>query len=303
MAIMAIIGQLAIMSIEELKNGGGIYDAHHAEETVTGELGAAPRAIGSTRIAALVADEMRERILSGELRDGEHLPKEEDLRAEFGIGRPAMREAMRILETEGLVTVLRGNRGGALVRAPRSENLAYTLGLLLAARKIRARDVGEALHEMEPACAALCALREDRDRGVVPVLERIHLRSQELVDDTPALTAAFREFHEELVAGCGNETMIAVVGALERLWSSHIRTSTARAAQRGQSRPPDEIRQSLEDHGAILDAIRAGDAEGTRAAVSRHIGRVQAQPRSAGANPRIDLATVRGQLHDRTGGA
>ncbi|MDO8187934.1 FCD domain-containing protein [Conexibacter sp. JD483] len=250
----------------------------------------------STRIAELVAGAMRDRILSGELVDGERLPKEDELRAEFGVGRPAMREAMRILEAEGLLTVLRGNRGGALVRTPRAENLAYTLGLLLSARKIRTRDVGHAMRELEPACAALCALRADRERTVVPALLAVQERSIAAAQDSAAVTACFRDFHEQLVAGCGNETMIALVGALERLWSSHVRTNATRAVQQGKPRPPEEIRQSLADHQQILDCIRDGDADGVRAAVTRHVARVQTQPRPYGANVAIDLATLRAGL-------
>ena len=66
------------------------------------------------RLAEMVAAGLRDKILSGELDDGDLLPRQEDLLAEFGVSPPSIREALRILETEGLITVKRGNVGGGL---------------------------------------------------------------------------------------------------------------------------------------------------------------------------------------------
>src|SRR3954462_298831 len=81
------------------------------------------------RVAEMLADVLRDRILSGELADGDLLPKQDDLLEEFGTSKASAREAFRILETEGLVTVLRGNVGGAVVHRPKPETAAYMLGL------------------------------------------------------------------------------------------------------------------------------------------------------------------------------
>src|ERR1700755_1275124 len=77
------------------------------------------------RLAEMVAALLRERILSGALRDGDPLPRQEDLLKEFGISKPSLREALRILEAEGLITVRRGNRGGALVHVPEAGHAAH----------------------------------------------------------------------------------------------------------------------------------------------------------------------------------
>ena len=63
----------------------------------------------------LVADELRRQILSGELADGESIGNEGGLIERFGVSRPSLREALRILETEGLITVVRGVLGGVVV--------------------------------------------------------------------------------------------------------------------------------------------------------------------------------------------
>ena len=65
-----------------------------------------------------IADELRGLIVSGELADGESLGREPDLVERFGVSRPSLREALRILETEGLIRVVRGLHGGVVVQAP-----------------------------------------------------------------------------------------------------------------------------------------------------------------------------------------
>ena len=83
------------------------------------------------RVAVSVANHLRDRILTGDLDDGDILPKEDVLRTLFPVSKPSLREAMRILETEGLVTIRRGNMGGAVVHRPSASNVAYSLALVL----------------------------------------------------------------------------------------------------------------------------------------------------------------------------
>ncbi|HWS44644.1 MAG TPA: GntR family transcriptional regulator, partial [Acidimicrobiia bacterium] len=66
----------------------------------------------------LIADELRALIVSGDLSEGEMLGHEPDLVERFGVSRPSLREALRILEAEGLVTVVRGVHGGVVVHEP-----------------------------------------------------------------------------------------------------------------------------------------------------------------------------------------
>src|ERR1700744_4076149 len=70
------------------------------------------------RIAELVASQLRDDILSGRLKEGDVLPSQESLFAEFGVSPPALREAIHILETDGLISVRRGNVGEPLVHPP-----------------------------------------------------------------------------------------------------------------------------------------------------------------------------------------
>src|ERR1700759_1573783 len=71
------------------------------------------------KIAEITTPSLLRRILSVELNYGDFLPKVDDLLLQFPVSKPSIREAMRILETEGLVSVRRGNVGGAVIHTPK----------------------------------------------------------------------------------------------------------------------------------------------------------------------------------------
>ena len=118
-----------------------------------------------------MASRLRDDILSGRLKEGDVLPSQERLFAEFGVSPPAVREAIHILETDGLISVRRGNVGGAVVHLPSAERTAQMISMVLQTRAATPADVSGALMHLEPICAGMCAARADRMTEVVPYLE------------------------------------------------------------------------------------------------------------------------------------
>ncbi len=241
------------------------------------------------RLAEQVADELRRRILRGDLADGSILPKEDELLREFPVSKPSLREAMRILEAEGLLRVRRGKLGGSVVRRPNAANVAYTVGLVLGSQEVGLSDVGSALLQVEPACAALCAQRDDRAEAVVPALRDLHAEAVEAVDDLQLVTSASRRFHEALVSRCGNQTMIILAGALEMLWSAHETSWSSRVTDE-RIVPVSERLTVLEDHRRIIDAISEGDARRASDLAAAHLADAQHYPGSSGV---VDPAILR----------
>lgn len=256
-------------------------------------------AVRFQRLAEQVADDLRRRILLGDLGDGDVLPVEELLRAEYPVSKPTLREAMRVLEAEGLVTVRRGSIGGAIVHRPAAANVAYTLGLVLASRGIDIADVGAALREVEPACAAACAERADRADIVLPELRSLYERSIDVVDDLVAVTNASRLFHEAIVELCGNESLTIMAGALEALWSMHESNWAHRTSDAAMI-PRDERLQALDEHRALIDLIERGDSEGARRHAATHLLTSQTYPKDNGDAHRIDPEAVRDLFVART---
>jgi len=223
--------------------------------------------------AETVADDLRRRILSGELADGELLPKQEDLVATYRVSKAALRDALRILETEGVLSVRRGNVGGAVVHRPQPGTAAFTLGLVLEARRVPFSEVRIALEQLEPVCAALCAARPDRRRTVLPALGATQRRLRRAIqaDDPDGALAATRGFHEALVGGCGNETLIIVVGTLEAIWTAHAQASGRLATAAGFPQDPALRRQALAEHDGIVESIRSGEVDATASRCRTHL--------------------------------
>jgi GntR family transcriptional regulator, transcriptional repressor for pyruvate dehydrogenase complex len=251
-----------------------------------------PVSVRPARTAELVAGELRGRILRGQLRNGERLPKEDELREMFGVSKASMREALLILETEGLITVRRGSGGGAVVRLPTPENAAWTLGVVLNAQNVNIDEVGEALRMLEPQCAVLCAKRPDRHERVVPVLRALQQQMEAGLDDGVTAVVVSRHFHEAIVENCGNRALTLVTGALERLWSAHERAWAERTTREGCFPDISKRRDSLDDHADVLALIEAGD-ERAGDALRRHLEHSQRYPSPVDDSKPVDLTSLR----------
>lgn len=222
----------------------------------------------------MVAAELRERILSGRIPDGGSLPKHEDLLEEFQVSGPSVREAFRILETEGLITVRRGNVGGAVVHVPQPATAAYILGVVMQARDVGMHDVAAALQKIEPLCVAMCAARGDRKRTLLPRLKEINEQTLAAIDDAEECLRQTRAFHREIVDHCGNETMILIVNSLETLWSAQL-LDWAKGERRDGLPSRAARRAGLEDHEEIVRLIEEGDVDKARRAAESHLQRSQ----------------------------
>jgi len=236
--------------------------------------------IRQPRVAEMLADVLRNEILSGELKDGDLLPKLDDLLAEYRTSKASVREAFRILETEGLISVPRGNVGGAFVHRPKPETAAYMLGLVLQSRDVPLTDVGVALQYLEPLCAALCAERPDRETEVVPRLTKAleQMAAAIEADDPVESSASSRLFHEELVRCSGNETLIIVAGVLESLWSAHEQAWSHEASSRGRFPEPLLRKRALQEHQQLIDAIADGDVDRAARTARKHLATSQQYP-------------------------
>ena len=238
------------------------------------------------RLAAVVAGELRRRILGGELADGAQLPKQEQLLAEFGVSPPTLREALRILESEGLVRVRRGKRGGSVVYRPTSATAAYAIAKVLEAGEVELPDVALALQALEPVCLELAARRPDR-HGIVSKLRALHEQAAASLDDAERYRSLSHELHNQFVAASGSQTLALLAGALEALWLAHARE---RAATR---RVPDEIRQAhLAAHAAIIDAVERGDADAARQLSREHLCEATRHALAPGAGTAVDSTSL-----------
>src|SRR5713101_6510309 len=118
---------------------------------------AAQRTMQRPKLAVMVADAIAEEIFEKGLAPGVVLATESKMLDQFGVGRATLREALRLLEAEGLIAVRAGPNGGAVVQRPSEDRLARLLSILLAVAGTTLQDVIEARQVLEPALASLAA--------------------------------------------------------------------------------------------------------------------------------------------------
>ena len=215
------------------------------------------------RIAETVASELRDRILAG----ADRLPTQDQLVTEFGVSYPSVREALRILETEGLVTVRRGSVGGAEVHRPDESSAAYHLGLALQGSAVSLGDLAAGLQLLEPLCVAEVARRADRLKTVVPVLTR---------NVDASAQAVAREFHDLVVEYTPNATVRYVVGSLVALWSAQEEKWADYVVTRGEYPSPAQARGAVRTHRRLVDVIAAGNASEAERVARKHLAATQA---------------------------
>jgi DNA-binding FadR family transcriptional regulator len=260
-----------------------------------------PAKIGQLRMAELVASALRDRILAGGIEDGSTLPKQEELMAEFGVSHPSVREALRILETEGFITVRRGNRGGATVHAPDIGTAGYALGLTLQAMRVTAPDLGTALATLEPLCAAHCAERSDRRRAVVPRLRKLLAESQRHIDDGAVFTRASRDFHDAIVGFEPNVTLRVVVKSLTSLWSVQEEAWADAQVSRGAYPSRTDCEAAQHAHERLVTSIADGDADEAARIAGEHLTATQRWVNRGLKSRAIDAASAASRARFRRG--
>ena len=158
------------------------------------------------KTAELVAAELRRKIVRGELAEGDALPSEAALMAEFAVSRPTLREAFRVLESESLISIRRGARGGARVQLPNGNVAASYAGLVLEYRGTTLQDVYDARTFIEAPCAALLAQRRT-EQDLTRLTEAV-AQAKRLMDDPQAFIRAHMEFHALVVELAGNRDAV-----------------------------------------------------------------------------------------------
>jgi DNA-binding FadR family transcriptional regulator len=181
------------------------------------------------KIAEIVAGKIRRAIVEGSI--GENLPSEAKLIEMFEVSRPTIREAIRILEFENLISVARGARGGARIKAPSVDFVSRAMGVALQTRGATLGDIYAARSMIEPLAARLAA--ETRPAEAAAALRQHVVAEQEELKKNLVITGFAAEFHRTLMDQCGNQTFALVGIALHDLVSKHNQLAH-------RTRPPED---------------------------------------------------------------
>jgi GntR family transcriptional regulator, transcriptional repressor for pyruvate dehydrogenase complex len=215
----------------------------------------------------VLANDLRERILRAEYPEGTALPPERELVLQTRMSRTTVREALRILEVQGLVTIKTGRSGGAFVQRPGEESVANSVSLLIRGRHIRMSALHETREAIEPVCARLAAKnRTDPDLVRLEAANTAMSAEKGSIDD---FLQANVDWHVGVAMAGHNELLTGFMLALSRA----IYASTD---NRGFV-DLDVRNTTVKAHRAITDAIRAQDSDAAVRRMNRHVhGYVQA---------------------------
>lgn len=218
--------------------------------------------ISAPKAADVLAEALRARIRSGEWPEGYALPTERELSAQTALSRTSVREALRMLEVDGLIDIRPGRNGGARVRRPAGDELTRQLELFIWGRNIAA----EHLHDVREALEALGAEGAARRRTEADIAELV-ARTEAVeasVDDLDRYLDANLAWHMSVVHASHNELLVSFMDVLAN--AIHVATESEAFDS------PEVRRSTLRIHRAILDAIVGGDAEAARRRMARHVG-------------------------------
>ena len=215
------------------------------------------------KAADVLAGVLREKILEGHLNEGMPLPNERDLGTQAGLSRASVREALRILEGEGLIATRVGRNGGSEVVRPSSAPIERSVGIFIRGQRIRLEAVLETRAAIEPPSARFAALH--RTHVDLEEIEKCHatLKQASAAGDIPAYVRANLDWHVQVVRASHNELLIAFISA--------VSPSVYAATDLDGFNSIDVRNAVIRSHRRVMDAIEARDGDAAARRMDRHV--------------------------------
>ncbi|MEW5421611.1 FadR/GntR family transcriptional regulator [Amorphus sp. 3PC139-8] len=210
----------------------------------------------------VLADVLREKIFSGEYANGTVLPGERELVEQTGLSRGSVREALRVLEAEGLVQTRPGRYGGTIVHQGAERAIGRLVDLFIKGRRIKFETLLQTRQAIEPTLAELAAL--NRTETDLSTLQEATLALEQAHTDAEGDMASLNvSWHLAVAAASHNELLTAFMNSIA---SACLRASAL------EDYGSDELRKDLiRAHRRIFEAIEAQDAAAAHRRMARHL--------------------------------
>lgn len=205
-----------------------------------------------------VADEIRQQIVEGALVEGQRLPPEDDLTVQFGVARTTLREALRVLESQGLLEIRRGRGGGPVVTHPDLDPISMALAVVLQLQGTTVGDLDAARQMIEPEIARqLAHMHGDVDLSALTRAIDVAAAAADRADG-PAFALAAVEVHEALVESAGNTTLATLTRLLQGMLLAYYASGM-------DAIDPELMQRAVRGYRKLIRLIDDGDAAGAAA--------------------------------------
>jgi len=216
--------------------------------------------VRATRAHEHIVEQLQELILSGKLPAGSRLPSERAMMAEFNVSRPTVREALRVAENMGLISVRPGDPGGPKVLGTPSIGVKRVFDGMLQAGCASALELLEMRIVLDCSAAALASMQP---RDHLADLRNIY-RKMQTTTDLHEFAELDLKFHEAVIVASGNRLFYLVFQAMDESIRKLIESSLTSSKRHSRE-------ETLQHHGAIVDAIQSGDANLAADKVRMHL--------------------------------
>jgi DNA-binding FadR family transcriptional regulator len=218
------------------------------------------------KVSVMVAAQLRRSIIRGDFKPGDPLPNESGLMELYDVSRPVVREALRIIESESLISVKRGAKGGARVKRPDIAVAARHTALLMQLEGATVADLFEARLTLEPD--AVRRLAEQRPPEAMRRLRELHDRELTLVENVTGYPIHAAHFHEGLIELAGNKTLAVLGRLLLQIIEVQNRETFSRLVN---TDAVETARGAAVSHGQLIELIEAGKADAAVALWRQHL--------------------------------
>jgi GntR family transcriptional repressor for pyruvate dehydrogenase complex len=227
------------------------------------------------KLSHAVAERLRGQIVSGQRKSGDRLPPETDLLAQFKVSRPTVREALRILEVESLISLGRGGRSGALVLGPTVKRAAEYAAMVLVSSGTTFGELHDARAILEPSLVMQHA--QKRDPKLFDELEGLldAATTSIAAADFPAAVNGLNHFHTALVQASDNRALMLMIDMLKVLSEQAVDflaedSGAAKNAVRGN------LTKTVTAYRQLVELMRQGKAEESQAFWRKYMERARA---------------------------
>jgi DNA-binding FadR family transcriptional regulator len=239
------------------------------------------------KVTDIIAAELR-RLIVLEGSVGDRLPSERILMEQFGVSRPTLREALRVLESEGLIRIRRGVQGGAVIRQSSIDGLALVFGSYLQLERVTVNDIFVVRSIVEPASARLAAGNPEAGGRLDAVLQAEAALLDTLGDE--AMSQVLTAFHDTVLELSGSRTLLALGKLLDAVVQRDTLRKISDISVDGPSSRQDGLRESHATHRRLAAVISSGDCDRAERTMRKHLEVLRHNfTQSAGGDAIIDL--------------